>query len=238
MKRHVFTLVELLVVITIIAILVSMLLPGLQRGREMAKRVSCRSNLHQIHIGAMAYTDDNDSMVPQHWSTPVDGSLATEDCEYASSVSPYTAWRTFESQRYISKNVFNCPSQGWAPVLTTNGQGIHYGFRYNSRRVVDYGGDGFANGIVPRGTMVSQNRGMKVLLTDAGRMRKDQTSGMVILTNTGNYYNRRWAHEEGGHMLLHNGAVIWQKNYGNWPLCWYGGGLWTSWDTIAAQARW
>jgi len=54
-----FTLIELLVVIAIIALLMSILMPSLQRVRKQAKAVACQANLHQWAIVFSIYTDQN-----------------------------------------------------------------------------------------------------------------------------------------------------------------------------------
>lgn len=53
-----FTLIELLVVISIISLLVSILLPSLSRARDLARDVTCLSNLKQIGIGVTIYAND------------------------------------------------------------------------------------------------------------------------------------------------------------------------------------
>jgi prepilin-type N-terminal cleavage/methylation domain-containing protein len=57
MKKRAFTLVELLVVITIIGILVSMLLPAVQSARESGRRTQCTNNIHQLSVAARAYEE-------------------------------------------------------------------------------------------------------------------------------------------------------------------------------------
>ena len=103
-SRRAFTLIELLVVVSIVAILAALLLPVFGRARENARRSSCLSNLKQIGIGFLQYTQDFDENYPM-----------------TSMTSAATSW-TIASQPYLkSVQVYRCPSDTsgrWnAPVL-------------------------------------------------------------------------------------------------------------------------
>ncbi|HEX8552899.1 MAG TPA: DUF1559 domain-containing protein [Abditibacteriaceae bacterium] len=59
-----FTLIELLVVIVVISVLAAMLFPVFARARENARRTSCLSNLKQVSLGFIQYSQDYDERLP------------------------------------------------------------------------------------------------------------------------------------------------------------------------------
>src|SRR6185503_19578929 len=70
-----FSLIELLVVMAVIGVLVAMLLPVLYQTKENARRTKCASNLRQLGIMLVMYSDDNKS-----WFPPVgNGSVLCKD---------------------------------------------------------------------------------------------------------------------------------------------------------------
>ena len=72
-RQRGFTLVELLVVISIIALLLSILMPALSQVKKKAQSVICRNNLRQIGIGSLMYAQNNkDTFVPFYSGNGID----------------------------------------------------------------------------------------------------------------------------------------------------------------------
>ena len=143
-----FTLIELLVVIAIIAILAAILFPVFARARENARRAICMSNLKQIGLGVMQYTQDYD----EHYSPAYDGTYTpqvynpqntpgTPGTIYATNGTVgYISWMDLIFPYVKSVQIFQCPSQpsgaavGYAPSYAYSGaiggyDANHYGFK-------------------------------------------------------------------------------------------------------------
>ena len=63
-SKEAFTLVELLVVIAIIALLMGILIPAVQKARQLAGEKVCASNLRQAYFALSVYADDNNNLYP------------------------------------------------------------------------------------------------------------------------------------------------------------------------------
>ena len=107
-----FTLVELLVVISVVVLLISMLLPALRSARETAQRSVCSSQLRQIHLGVQVYAGDHDDAMPPSyggsWAYRLTRAKGPTTHGFGSGIADYVS----------DPRVFACPTSDGEPRRT------------------------------------------------------------------------------------------------------------------------
>ncbi len=119
-----FTLIELLVVIAIIAILAAILFPVFARARENARRTSCMSNLKQIALGEMQYSQDYDEKLT---------GASNNSMAYGRALA---GWEFLLTPYIKSKQLYRCPN-AIVPDFPDSDASLFNSYGYNT-----YLGDG------------------------------------------------------------------------------------------------
>jgi prepilin-type N-terminal cleavage/methylation domain-containing protein/prepilin-type processing-associated H-X9-DG protein len=120
-SRPAFTLVELLVVIAIIGVLIGLLLPAVQYVRNLALRVVCQNNLHQIGAALQAYHDVN-RRFPAGVENPGESPYNSPPNH---GFHPYWSWMA-NLLPYLEQEPLFWEADAWARIGYPNPKDFHY----------------------------------------------------------------------------------------------------------------
>lgn len=190
--RRGFTLVELLVVISIIVILASLLLPAVTRAQQQARLVQCTSNLRQIHAMALMYSKDYKLQLP--YLDPGTHSLWIANKAIMQMVKRYRS----------DPRVYYCPMNSWDLInknfddnswsLVNAGTSVRFGYIHLSYRAAY------------NGTLDPSVQLVRSLL------RVDNPSATPYYVDFLSMNNRVcYPHKTGGNTLTLDGAVHWRQ---------------------------
>jgi len=187
-----FTLIELLTVIAIIAILASFLFPVFAKAREKARQSACASNMKQLGLAIMMYTQDYDGVLP-YYQHPF--GLAWYD-----DLQPYLK----------NRQIIVCPSKSeWNPDDATHKTG------YGLNETVFPSGLGSPN--PPAAIALAEIGSPSETIGGA-----DKNQGNVYMVGQSFSGSSSWPynvdtrHNEGANFLFMDGHVKWMRKGAGW----------------------
>lgn len=155
-QQNGFSLVEMLVSVAIIAALISILLPSIEKANDVAEQAVCLSHVREVHKGLKYYGADNNRLIPPHagWTLKAGVSAATYDPDpqlqgpqrlrisYSDLIAPYLYDTILDRNKdgrvdkdiydLIGSDVFRCPSLSHTRAYRPNGmEATKVDFSYN-----------------------------------------------------------------------------------------------------------
>lgn len=221
-RKNSFSLIELLIVISIIAILAALLLPALNKARAKGHSISCIGNLKQLGICASLYASDNGGWLSRNGQMigsdgNANGGWQDHLIAYTGAVLRDRCWQNIQNPAgdYLPKKLFDCP--------TTSGvipYGLHRDYGQNAYNTIS----GKTGDYLPRIKRPSGRVYLGDILKDSSGILGN--AAFYNLTMTG-YTQLTFRHEGMVNVLFldfHASSMRYsavpQKNdyfYGDWP---------------------
>ncbi|MBS1707284.1 MAG: prepilin-type N-terminal cleavage/methylation domain-containing protein [Armatimonadetes bacterium] len=206
-----FTLIELLVVIAIIAILAAILFPVFAQAKVAAKKTQDLSNIKQINLGIMMYSNDYDDLFPRNdYIVPERPSWAAftwreASAPYIKSGTPNVSW--VNNQPLAMEGIWKSPSE---PSNGRYGYGVHRGLMPNQ---------------------FDWEFGDQYVISSRGQSSIDKIAETYLITTTG--INPDW-----GSAALGMEVAWWWWGGAQWPPVFGGPTSGAKWDNDTAPCSW
>lgn len=198
-KVKAFTLIELLVVISIIALLLGILLPSLSSAKQIAKKVTCMSNIRQMGLITHLYTDDWNGYYPPAWviysgySITWCGKYYKEDGVKYLDASASPLWPYMQEKQVMQCNSFKPQKVKYAGSGQISGYGINWAFVAGDWNADPGGMGGWAASA--RATQIKRP-GETILFSDCAKWKNNAIEEDIFLyprykkDGTTDYYKR------------------------------------------------